>query len=451
MLSSRRIARKAAGKRLFAAFGAAVLLAVAGLGLLVVRGQQGLANAEALADLELWSGARVELERYLRWRPGDDRARLLLAEAIIKDDLFASRDAAAIALARLQAIGDNSPVAAQARLQEGRIELLVLRRPRRAELAFRRAVELDSNLVEAQYLLWKALHLTGRPHQAEPQFWAVFARTFESNRAELLREWYMSQFFPATAHAELERTMGLLGADELPSTDTELRRYFAFAQTEPDSPLGHAAAAIWLARSGDPQAGLKVLDEGVPFLGGEPDDPLWLAARIHCLLDAGDVERASWRLERWPATDRGFDYWQCRALVLDESRAYVPAIEAYDAALAIWPGPVDWRLRFRKANCLARAGHQAQAEAERAAAKVIEELNQDQIHSRLRELLSQLDEPAALEEVAQFYQEINRSQEAEQWQALARRPVSQRGVRAEGSREGSIQSVVQHFSWGVHP
>jgi tetratricopeptide (TPR) repeat protein len=237
----------------------------------------------------------------------------------------------------------------------------------------------------------------------------------------MLREWYMSQFFPITAIADFERSLGLLRPEEIPTTDTEARRYFVFCETEPDSPLGYAAAAHWSARSGEPQAGLKILDEGRAKLAGEPSHPFWLSAVIQCSIDVGDARQARAALDRWPAEDRGHSYWRSRALVLDETGQYRDALAAYDAALTIWPGPVDWRLQFRKANCLGRAGLHGEAADERTAAKVIEDLNQDPVHSRLRELMAELEQPDTHREIAEFYTKINRRKEAQHWLLLTQR------------------------------
>jgi tetratricopeptide (TPR) repeat protein len=233
----------------------------------------------------------------------------------------------------------------------------------------------------------------------------------------------MTQFYPNTAYIPLERTMGFLGANEDPSDHSEMRRYQQFCHSEPDSPLGYAALAHRLRHMGDPQSGWKTLDDALATLGEEPTHTFWLSARIHCALDLGYVDQAAAHFQRWPESQRqGYEYWRSRAVVLDEALGqYDEAIAAYDEALRIWPGPVEWRLRFRKANCLTRAGRRQKAAQERTAAKVIEDLNRESLHVQLREKLAHLDDPAALEEIALFYEQIHRPREAELWRQAARR------------------------------
>lgn len=51
----------------------------------------------------------------------------------------------------------------------------------------------------------------------------------------------------------------------------------------------------------------------------------------------------------------------------------------------------------------------------RSRAAALEALMDDKVHDRLRIVLGQLDNPAALEEVVDFYRRIGRLQEADAW------------------------------------
>ncbi len=416
------INRTAFRKRLAAAL--AVVMAIACMVLmgLAYRAHQGLSRAHTLAELGLWSQARTELNRYVTLHPGADQARLLLAEAFVKDEALASNEAVPQAIAVLRQVRDNSPLAAQARLQEGRLELLLLHRPGRAEACFREAMAQPDGPLEASLLLWKTLDLTGRYYHVEPIFWRIFEQSPDERKHELLAEWYMSQFYPATGNADVQRSMGLLGAEDEASDDTELQCYVRFIEAEPDSPLGHAAAAHWYQFKGDPQKGLDVLDRGAAAIGHEPNDPFWLAARIRCLIELGEFEAADAQFQRWPKPHEGFEYWRARALVFDEVRGDFPgALAAYDQALTVWPGPMDWRLRNRRATCLTRSGNQSEAVAERTRAVAVEELSREEVHRRLRELLVTPQAEETRKEMAELYRKIGRPREAELWLAPVKR------------------------------
>lgn len=423
------------------------LLAVAGLllicwlGLQVVRAERGRARAELLAEQQRWAEVRLHLRRYLRLHPGDHEARLLLAEALASDELLPAQQSAEDAIRQLQRIPEDSPLRARACLQQGRLELLVLLRPAAAERSLRRAVALDDPSGDAWYLLWKLLDLTGRSDESEAVFWPAYALAPEALRAERLREWYLSQFYPATANPELERMMGLLGPEEVPAATTELRRFGEFRRREPREPLAWAAIAHWTLREGAPADALQTLDEALGQVPHAPRHPFFASTLTATLLNLGEFERATEQFAAWPGQRDGYVYWKLRAMLLDEVQGdYAAAIEAYDRALRFWPGPVDWRSRHRQANCLSRLGRHDQAARQRQAADRIIGLLEPEIHEPLRRALAELDRPENLRQVLAFYESLGCSREVQAWSEQLRRleqPASERSPTGPASQEHS--------------
>jgi tetratricopeptide (TPR) repeat protein len=393
-----------------------VLVALAWGGVVAYRADRGLVEAERYARKGQWLAARSEIKRYLRLHPHDALAHLHMAEALTVDNDLAAEEAVPRALAHLGQIPDASPRASRARTQEGRLALLLLHRPGQAEAALRRAVELDPQNLDAALLLWKLMNLTGRSQLAEDDFWSVYELTPAVARGELLREWYMSQFFPLAANTELDQRLCLLAAHEQTTATTENQRFVLFRNAERDGPLGHAALARWFLEEGDPQFARKLLDEALPQVSQNPDHPFLLATRVNTLYDLGDFAAAAELFDRWPDPRVGYEYWRWRAILFDDVHDdYEQALAAYDQALRVWPGSADWRTRFRKANCLAKMRRPDEADRERAAAKVIEELMAEDIHKRLRKTLNRLDDRNGLETVVAYYEQLGRPREVAGW------------------------------------
>jgi tetratricopeptide (TPR) repeat protein len=102
---------------------------------------------------------------------------------------------------------------------------------------------------------------------------------------------------------------------------------------------------------------------------------------------------------------------------LDDADAdYEQAIIAYDRALEIWPGPIDWRTRARKANCLARTGQPEQAQVERSLSKKTQATLAAPLHDRVHKMLERLDRKSNLTEIVTFYRQLGRDREADCWE-----------------------------------
>ena len=415
---------------LLAALGAVALVTGGGAWLWA---EGGLNQARGLAKYGLWPDARRALSRYVWLHPHDPQSHLLYAEALVKDEELLADEAVPQALAHLRAIPDTVPEGAQARMREGRLELFLLYHPTRAEGLFRRAMELDPDMPEAYYLLWKAKDLTGRSHLAEPEFWKVYEASVVEKRAVWLGEWYMSQFWPASANLVLDRLMRLVPAKTSGPAQGEAFRFIGFRDAEPESPLGYAALARWMELHGDTPFALQVLDQAAAKVPNAEDDPFYLATLIGILIERAELERADRCFQRWPEPREGYEYWVTQGRVLQEVRGqYAEAIQAYDRALAGWPGAIDWRTINRKANCLARLRDQAGAARQREKAKAIVNLMEDEIHRRLRDAVGCLNDPERARELVDFYQKINRPREAAAWSdhvaRLQSQPTGQRAL-----------------------
>jgi tetratricopeptide (TPR) repeat protein len=376
------------------------------------------------------------LARYRWLHPHDAEAHLLYAEALVKDENLPQDAAVADALRHLRAIPDTASLGTRGRTQEGRLELFVLHHPSRAEGLLRRALELDADAPDPHYVLWKLKDLTGRSHQAEHEFWTVYEASPIEHRAWRLREWYMSQFYPATANPLLDRLMGIVPRQTDPSQGEALR-FLRFRNAEPEAPLGYAALARWFQLEGDSRFALTTLDQAKANIPDPEQDPYFTGTLTSLLIELGELERADQCFQRWPEPRSGYEYWLTEGQVLQEVRGeYAQACAAYDRALSEWPGPIDWRTRNRKANCLARLRDQAGAARERERAKVLENLMEEKLHQRLRRALGFLEDPMQVQMVVDFYRQIDRPREAAAWEEQVARVTASKSGNAPPTNPG---------------
>lgn len=290
-----------------------------------------------------------------------------------------------------------------------------MHKPAAAEKLFREAIHKDKNNREAYQLLSTVYEMTGRYHDIEPFFWRMYELTPPEERAIQLRYWYMSQFFPMTSNDNLDRLMGFeeVATKAFPA---EAVRYSRFRETEPHEPLGRAALAAFIRRSGKPREALEVLNVQEATAENEFQNVFYVKILIDLLIDLGEYDEANARFEKWPGGKEGFDYWRLKAILLEQSHGdFGGALEAYDKALIIWPGPANWRLMYRKAGCLAQSQRAEEAVEMRARAKSIEKLMENSVHERLRYILGFLDNPDHLREIADFYRKLGRDREVTAW------------------------------------
>jgi tetratricopeptide (TPR) repeat protein len=380
------------------------------------RAQTGLRDAQELLAHQLWPQARERLASYLWLHPDDGQALLMMAEAYAKDEGLPAGTTALEAIRCLERIPSASPLAGSARLQEGRLYFLVLQRPGRAEERLRLAIEHGAGL-PAWQMLWTVLNFTGRADEGQQVFWEVYELTPPAERPFRLRELYLNQFFPVSANEALDRLMGILKPGEGPSRMSESQRYLRFRQREPESPVGHAAVAQWCQQEGDPQFALKVLEAAERELSAAKTDRFFLSVSIATYLDLGLFDKADECFRRWPADDRSHAYWKWRAILDDDMhRQYERALEAYDRAIALWPGHSDWRLHHRKVSCLARLKRPQELAAAQARAAEVRDMMKVEGHERLRAALDSLANPQPLTELVDYYRKLGCTREAQAWE-----------------------------------
>ncbi len=358
--------------------------------------------------------AESAFERCLQRTPNDAELILLWAQAVISGRNRTPQQAAELALTRLQQIPDSSPLAAEARMREGRLGLLVLQKPEFAEARLRKSLELGPPTLDACYLLWKLCDLTERVAEAEPWFWAAYELTPEEQQPERLREWYTSQFSPQAANAELDRLLGFLEPNRFSDDAVTLARLAAFRSHEPESSLTAAAEAHFMIHLRDRDPAIDLLLRHWQRPGANTNDFL-MSTLVDVLLETGRLDEAQVIFERWTPSE-GFQWLRTAGRV--QQIVYQQdseALELFERARPIWPGPIDWSLLHYEAQSLARLGRRSESESARARAKEIELLMELDVHRELRQALLDLRRPQNLQKIQDFYQKIGRDREANEW------------------------------------
>jgi tetratricopeptide (TPR) repeat protein len=358
--------------------------------------------------------AESAFERCLQRTPNDAELILLWAQAVISGRNRTPQQAAELALTRLQQIPDSSPLAAEARMREGRLGLLVLQKPEFAEARLRKSLELGPPTLDACYLLWKLCDLTERVAEAEPWFWAAYELTPEEQQPERLREWYTSQFSPQAANAELDRLLGFLEPNRFSDDAVTLARLAAFRSHEPESFLTAAAEAHFMIHLRDRDPAIDLLLRHWQRPGANTNDFL-MSTLVDVLLETGRLDEAQVIFERWTPSE-GFQWLRTagrmQQIVYQQDSE---ALELFERARPIWPGPIDWSLLHYEAQSLARLGRRSESESARARAKEIELLMELDVHRELRQALLDLRRPQNLQKIQDFYQKIGRDREANEW------------------------------------
>ncbi len=395
-----------------------LFLAVGGawLGWEVIRAQRGRSAAAQAIRHEAWPQARRELLRYLRLHPADAQSRLMLAEAFACDDSLNGDESARMALDQLQRIPDTSPLGAKARTQEGRLHFLILNQPIRGERLLRRALEIDPEAFDANYLLWKLLDMTGRMYLTKPFAWKAIEQSPMAERPPLMREWYQTEFSPAAGAAALDEKMGFVDTRDESYLMTEFRRLQRFRLAEPDSAVAAAALSRLFLRQGVRAKAQEFL-ESARLVAGAFNDPYYVASWIALWMDLGEFEQAEELFARWPGEHSGYEYWKWEGIICDEIRHDDRgAVAALEKAEAVWPGGLDWQLMFRKAHCLVRMKADREAEQARNKASSIERMMEPEIQRAVRLALKDLDDPVQVAIVVDFYRKLDRPREAEYWE-----------------------------------
>ncbi len=406
------------------------LVATAGTGVWAWRGK---ADAKRWALRGDFVRARSGLRRYLWLFPRDAEARLQLARALATDDALLPKQRWPEAFALLQSIDDRTPQGFEARMCEARLAFLVRLQPTHAEQLVRRALALKPKSRDAWFLLWKILDMTGRGDESETVFQQVLALAAADERTWCLREWFLSQFAPGLANADLDRALGFLKPDETAGPACEFQRLLAFRNAERSSPLNHAALARWFERQGDFEQALKILREssGLP---GAYANRYFVFALVETYLKAGQADLAEKYFVDCPGDRAGYEYWRLQGILHEEAhRDYAQAVTAYDRAMMTWPGPADWRTVLRKAQCLRALGKADEAEQCRAAGeKIRTDLFGAPNQKALLDAAARLTEPRQLDVIAGYYMSLGRRNEAALWRKAS--PLT-------GNETGFVQRI----------
>ena len=404
-------------RKLFLPLG--LILAVAAVGVAIAvwfRVQRGLNTAALSLRSHQYAEARAAAERYLWLYPDDPQARLYAAKGYALDDDLPAESAARYAVAHLEKIPDTAQNAAEARTLEGRLTFLILLQPTRAEKLFKRALEVDPDQFDSNYLLWKLYDMTERYFESESFFRATYRLVPEEQKSFRLREWYLSQFNPLSACGELDEMMGFRQATEPASETVAYRRLTAFADNEPDSPIIAAAVAQAYLRNRQRDLALDTLEK-VPD-SDSVTEPFYLATLTEVLLELGQPERAKKIYAKWPESSGGYRYWRISGMIAQLADAdFARAADFFKRALADWPGPSDWLTMHRRFRCLALLGDKEEAESVRKRSEVVEALMELDVHQKRWDALTNLNDPKRLAEIAEFYGTLDRPWEQQQWEA----------------------------------
>lgn len=361
--------------------------------------------------------AEKAIGEYLAVYPNDVEATLNWAEAVVDGKSRLPQDAARIACEALSRIPDSSPLAAEARMREGRLTLFVLLKPDRAERLLMHSRQLNPESMDVHFLLWKLYDLTERFQFAEEHFWNTYDRSPDPIKTERLIEWYLSQFSTNSSNATIDRRLGFLRADQQTSEAVVAARLDGFLASEPDSTLNLTAKAAFLLHLRDREAAGKLLDEA-ERREDAVSNAFFLATRISYFLDLGKLREAQELFNRWNAPKEGYLYLKTlgriQQLVLRQDKA---AVESFEHAMKIWPGPMDWSNLHFQAQSMARLGDRTGAERTRAKAKDIELLMELDVHRQLRSALQNLKRPESYTAFEEFYLKLGREQEAAAWRS----------------------------------
>jgi tetratricopeptide (TPR) repeat protein len=375
--------------------------------------QQDLKKATQAAARGSWELALTHLNRYLSYRPDDDEAQFLIAEAYIRSDDGEFKENVQGAVFHLQKINGNSKLAARARLQEGRLSLLLLKKPGTAERLITESLRLDPDSLEGNLLMWQLLDVTGRHVFADPYFWRAFELSPRSQRGILLGDWFLSEFYPEQLHADLFRQMGVAAVGQIPASVNLLVH---FREAEPEAHFLHAALANYYHDLGNLAGTMDLLKES-PDVTAAMTDSFFVSVLLEALIDLGEFKKADDCFKEFPPPYEGFLYWRSESMYLDYvQNDSVAAVQPLRKALATTPGKFDWGLMTRLSVCLQKNGANEEADLIQKNVDVLtREVLTVENTSLLRNLLQDLQQPSAAEKFADFYGKFGQKREVAAW------------------------------------
>jgi tetratricopeptide (TPR) repeat protein len=316
-------------------------------------------DAKRSAARSDWDSVVDTLDRYLRYRPNDAEALLLIAEAYVSQSGRGKSDNLQQAVFHLQKIKEASPLASRARLQEARVSLLLQKKPGTAERLLRDSLRLNDESLEANLLMWQLLDLTGRHISSDPYFWQACQLTPERERGPLLRDWFLSEFYPDQLYSELYAQMRIAAVGKIPAS---VNLMVQFREVEPSASFLHAAIAEHFHGAGNLKGSIELLNE-CPDISAAMNDPFFVSVLFETLVDLGEFQKAEDCFKEFPEPHEGYVYWRSQGMYFDyvqhDSDA---AVAAYRKALETPPSKFDWGLMTRLSVCLKKTNRGKEAE-----------------------------------------------------------------------------------------
>lgn len=374
----------------------------------------GLDDGRRLVSQRKWRPAQARLERYLHWHSEDAEARLLLAEALVKNNDADTKRSVNLAIKHLSRVPDSSPHAATARIQEARLTFLILKQPKRSEELLRAALKLQPVSLEASLLLWKLLDLTGRHIISRKYFWQVYEQTPVSERPLRLRDWFLAEFYPEIANAEFHRAIDARAVGKIPASVSAL---VILRESEPSAPFLHAALAAYYLERGRPKSSLELLKEA-PDLASAMADPFFSSTLFETLVALGETSKAAECFKELTRDESDYLYWRSAGMFHQHvSNNPREAVRNYQKALSTWPARFDWGMMMKLSECLRKVGSSDEAQTiqdrvKHLTTKVLTKENTSDLRARLHNL----HDAALAEALSKLYTDFGLNREAEAWQ-----------------------------------
>jgi tetratricopeptide (TPR) repeat protein len=370
---------------------AIVLVAMACAGILLAVRAWPESDPDRLRELALielqsgrLAGAAAALDR-LRVR-----GRMTPADWMLRAQVDQASGRISEALSDLQAVPDDDPMGARARLQEGQLELR-RDRARAAEAACLRAVARDPRLVEARRQLVYIYGMQMRRRELHAQFEALSGLTpltFDQVRLWCLSR--MSDWDPREVKGVLE----------------------SFVAADPEDRASRLTLADTYRRLNRPGEAERLLD-GLPS-----SDPDARVIRIRMAQDRGDDRTIESLLEAGPDDHVGLARTRGKRAL--GRRDFAAAIRYFRLVLDAEPNDRD--TLFNLATAMTLTGDVAAAKALRKAAE-----DYDNLESLIEQVSrpSKHEDTAILRALGAAYAAFHRRPEARAWYrlALARDPV----------------------------
>ena len=401
------------------AYALAGVLIIAIVGTLVLRSGDTLDQAGEYFTKGEYEEAKSILDRHLKRNPDDTKAKFLLAETMEQMSDFKTVRGAEEIVELLEEIPDDAPEGLKARLRTAQMALTSLNEVHRAEVHAKRALKLDPKNETASQVIWVIYQLTRRFPILEPYFDTVYEAAKPSERTELMKNWFLSQFRPFALNASFDRKININ-----PGPASESQRYNFFLDLEPDAPSPRAAGASYYLDASKNKEALELLTAA--NIDRENADDFFLGQLVEAYVGSGEVDEALAEFKKWSGQKDGYMYLRTAAFIADEAEAdYDKALDLYQRAMVFWPSPVDLRFRRRYISCLKKAKKPEEAKKVEQELEVVGTWFERGLQERLTAAMRSLPSPVAIDQFVEFYKLIGRDKEAQRWADLKNKPKVQ--------------------------